>query len=109
MVWCLSVDGFLKFQLKRKMLNQDGKTAFLKQATKMLKDIDLDQVKLDAIGTLSLSYAREEMQRNDVFNQFEEEARSIVYCDLVAVFQSLNDQLMSVGVGEASTENAEAG
>tara|TARA_A100001035_G_scaffold65643_1_gene50050 strand:- start:6 stop:371 length:366 start_codon:yes stop_codon:yes gene_type:complete len=106
-IWCLSVDGFLKFQLKRKMLNQDGKTVFLRQATKMLKDIDLDQVKLDAIGTLSLSYAREEMQRNEVFTQFEEEARSVVYCDLVAAFQSLNEQLMGVGI--STTEKGEVG
>ncbi len=110
MVWCLSIDGFLKFQLKRKMLNQDGKAAFIKQATKMLKDIDLDQVKLDAIGTLSLSYAREEMQRNEVFYQFEEEVRSIVYCDLVAAFQSLNEQLMGTGAGtDGTAEKAEAG
>ena len=91
MVWCLTIDGFLKFQLKRKMLNQDGKTAFLKQTNKMLKDVsDLDQDKMDDIITASLTYAREEMQRNDVFVAYDEEARSVVYCDLVAAMQSLN-------------------
>ena len=55
-----------KIQLKRKMLNQDGKTAFLKQTNKMLKDVsDLDQDKMDDIITASLTYAREEMQRNE--------------------------------------------
>ena len=107
MVWCLTIDGFIKFQLKRNMLNQDGKAAFLKQASKVLKEVPgLNNEKMDSISTASLVYAREEMQRNEVFTAFEEEARGIVYSDLVAAMQTLHEQVGSV---DGKVEKAEAG
>ena len=38
-IWELSLDAFIKFQLKRKMLEANGVAPFLKQTSKMIKDL----------------------------------------------------------------------
>lgn len=101
-IWQLGMDGFIKFQLKRKMLNQDGTNAFMKQATKLLKDVpSLNQDIFDTVAAASLSYCRDEMQTNEVFREYEEEARSVVYTDLVQAFQRLGMEILSGAQAEA--------
>jgi len=52
---------------------------------------------MDELGALTLTYAREEMAGNPVFTAFEEEARSVVYCDLVAALAAFGEQLLNNG------------
>ena len=40
----------------------------------------------------SLQYAREQMQNNELYNSYDEEARSIVFADLAAAFKKLAEQ-----------------
>ena len=92
-VWELSLDGFIKFQLKRKMLNASGKGAFLKQARKMMKDLATqpDEKVMDSLIASSIQYARSEMLTNPVFKTYDPEAQAIVIGDLMAAFKSLSE------------------
>ena len=92
-VWELSLDAFIKFQLKRKMLQANGTGAFLKQARRMLKELNSqpDEKAMDEIIASSLQYARSEMQTNDIFKTYDPEAQAVVIGDLVAAFKSLSE------------------
>ena len=93
-IWELSLDAFIKFQLKRKMLEANGVAPFLKQTSKMIKDLKKKpspQV-FDEMIASSLQYAREQMQNNELYNSYDEEARSIVFADLAAAFKKLAEQ-----------------
>ncbi len=81
---CLTIDGFLKFQLKRKPLGQDGIPIFLKAAQKLVQ-----VVKFDEINAASIRYADHELKNHELFSTWEEEPRNMVLTDLVAAYQQL--------------------
>ena len=89
-VWELTIDAFIKYQLKNKMLQGNGTGAFLSQAKKMLGEVENPD--MDGIAALSLRYARDAMLTNEVFKSHEEEVKSVVYADLVAAFHRLADE-----------------
>ena len=89
-VFCLTVNSFLKFQLKRKPVGQDGTETFLKQARSLLQGIVGD--KMDEVSAASIRYARYELDTDPVFQKnFDEEPRAIVLADLVAAFKKYTE------------------
>ena len=101
-VWELTLDAFIKFQLKRKMLEANGTAPFLKQASKMVKELNPqpNQEAFDELIASSLQYAREQMQQNEIYSSYDEEARSVVFADIAAAFKKLADETRQQGEGQ---------
>mmetsp|Transcript_994 Transcript_994/g.2185 ORF Transcript_994/g.2185 Transcript_994/m.2185 type:complete len:119 (+) Transcript_994:43-399(+) len=90
----LTVDAFLKFQLKKKMLGADGTAPFVKQAKKLLSAAGAEE--LDLISAAALRYARGEMESHEVLRGFEEEARGNVLADLLKALGQVTKELKEV-------------
>ena len=90
MVFCLSIDSFLKFQIKRKPLGNDGTAGFLKSARKVLLDTDTTANPdfFDGLAGASIRYARGCLA-TELYSAFEEEARGVVLQDFIAAFAQL--------------------
>ena len=92
-IFALTISSFLKFQLKRKPLRQDGTSSFLKQS----RGIVAKQKKMDEVSASAIRYARHELENDEVFQKnFDEEARAIVLEDLVKALKLLTDELLAV-------------
>ncbi|KAJ1444018.1 hypothetical protein B484DRAFT_248764 [Ochromonadaceae sp. CCMP2298] len=87
----LTVDAFLKFQLKKKMLGADGTAPFVKQAKKLLSAAGAEE--LDLISAAAL---RGEMESHEVLRGFEEEARGNVLADLLKALGQVTKELKEV-------------
>ena len=86
MVLTLAIDSFLKYQLKRKPLGQDGSASFLKIARKTL---DVSSEQIDDTIAAGLRYAHHELELTEAYLGFEEMPRAIVHADLVRCFAHL--------------------
>ena len=87
----LTTEGFLKFQLKRKPLGQDGTNAFCKGAAKIVTSERMDN--LDDIIATCVRYARHELEHHDVLSAWEEGPRAVVLEDLVKACAKLASEL----------------
>lgn len=94
-IFALTISSFLKFQLKRKPLGQDGTSNFLKQS----RGIVANHIeKRDEISASAIRYARQELENDEIFQKnFDEEIRAIVLEDLVKAFKLLTDELAREG------------
>jgi hypothetical protein len=88
-IFAITIDSFLKFQLKRKALGKDGTDNFIKQVNKVVVDIN------DEIIAASIRYARKELDTNEVFVTFDEEVRAIVLADLMSAFKKISSDKAS--------------
>ena len=93
-VYSLTIDAFLKFQLKRKVLGQGGTQTFLKQSRSLIQGIANE--KMDDLCAVSVRYAKYELDTNPIFQKnFDEEPRAIVLADLVNALKKLADEHIS--------------
>ena len=93
----MTISGFLKFQLKRKPLGQDGTATFLKQATKLIGDVEsTTPAAMDSITAAAVRYARNELETDPVFSSnWPPEVRLLVLADLVAAFKTLTESMFN--------------
>ena len=91
LVLMLTCEGFLKFQLKRKPLGQDGTNAFVKGAAKIITSVE----KIDDIIAACVRYSRHELEHHEVLSAWEEEPRALVLEDLVKACARLASELVA--------------
>jgi len=98
----LTVSSFLKFQLKRKPMGQDGTTTFMKQATKLFApniagtESQSQAGTLDAISAACVRYARAELESDPVLStNWDAELRVIVLADLVNALKKVTETMLA--------------
>lgn len=110
-VWSLTIDAFIKFQLKRKPLGQCGTNTFHKTTLKLLEENRIEKTPetLDYVVAWSMRYATQEIGHQV---NFPEEARAIVIADLMQAFVGIHKAYLAPVDGNATpapvTERAAA-
>ena len=93
------IDGYLKFQLKRKPLGQDGTSNFIKQVRKLKAGSP------DDLSAAAVRYARNELETNDVFSQgWDEGPRNNVLADVVAAFVTMAKEDAAAAITATAAE-----
>jgi len=101
---CLTIEGFCKFQLKRKPLGQDGTNAFVKAARNFVT-----VEKMDDLIACSIRYARHELEHHEVLSAWEEEPRAVVLEDLVKACARLAGELVAAAAIDLTAEASPRG
>jgi len=96
---CLTIEGFCKFQLKRKPMGQDGTNAFVKAAGKF---VTVDR--MDELIATCIRYARHELEHHEVLSAWEEEPKAIVLADLVTACAKLASEMVAAAAIDLTAE-----
>lgn len=93
-VWQLTIDAFLKFQLKRTPMGQNGVATFQKTILKLLVDNEIDNKPdvLDSIVAFSIRYATSAIKNHD---DYPEEARAVVITNMIQAFVGISEKYIT--------------
>jgi hypothetical protein len=90
----LTVSSFIKYQLKRKPSGADASPTFIKTITKLYNDSNIEKTScvMDGIIAYSTRYASNDIYTNEIYEQYPEEAKSIVLQDLIKSFNDVSEK-----------------
>lgn len=94
-VWEMTIEAFIKFQLKRKPFGNSGTANLEKSILKLLSANSIAQshATLDSLVAYSVRYGNQHIAAQ--FNDFPEEAREVVTADLLKSFLLISEQYLA--------------